>query len=359
MKSFSSYLIGSLLISGLLIACKPSQPRLAASFWLKTTAADSLTPGYRVITGEGQTRHIVPITEWTASPEVDTYHQLHHHGVALESELMAYRIYFDRKQTIDVYAKKTPRLELPTSYWYPSDEQLAEHYGDDVLRVSGTVGLGAVKPWHNGKMQHIEPVQSRTQRLLYLTPDSAAMEVSVSSWQTEGKTVDMTVRYTLFAGHRDMRCEVFLSAPLDSLCTGVQFVPFKNGQHSGLVLSARPNNSEAVPMGSSVSAMAIAVDEAATAQADGTIVASWGTDWPVNDSAKYAKETVGLGVYVPREYVATTLQDARNNLVLFRPATYLRFYLTCVAQKEDNPPVRSREDFPAFLLDWANQCTNY
>ena len=81
-------------------------------------------------------------------------------------------------------------------------------------------------------MRHIEPVESRTQRIVYQTPDSAAMEVSVKGWQTEGKTVDMTVRYTLLAHHRDMRCEVFLSEPLDSLCTGVQQVPFKNPDQS-------------------------------------------------------------------------------------------------------------------------------
>ena len=335
MKSFP-YIVASLLLSGLVASCsKPAEntePQVIASFWRKVTPADSLMEGFRVIEAEGQTRYIVPITEWTASPEVDTYHQLHHHGVALESDLMAYRIYFDRKQTIDVYAKKTPRIELPTSFWYPNDEQLADHYGDDVLRVSGTIGLGSVKPWRDGKMRHIEPVESRTQRIVFQTPDSAAMEVSVKGWQTEGKTVDMTVRYTLLAHHRDMRCEVFLSEPLDSLCTGVQQVPYKNPDKCpGSFICAEDINCEGVLLG------------------------SWGTDWPVNDTVKYAKETVGLGVFIPKEYATKKMIPVTPNLVcLFRPATYLRFYLTCVAQKEDNPPARTAEEFYAFLVQWAN-----
>ena len=335
MKKNISYIVASLLLCGLVASCsKPadsSDPQVIASFWRKVTPADSLTEGFRVIEAEGQTRYIVPISEWTASPEVDTYHELHHHGVALESDLMAYRIYFDRKQTIDVYAKKTPRLELPTSYWYPNAEQLADHYGDDVLRVSGTIGVGSVKPWREGKMRHIEPVESRTQRIVYQTPDSAAMEVSVKGWQTEGKTVDMTVRYTLLAHHRDMRCEVFLSEPLDSLCTGVQQVPFKNPDQSP---------------GSYIFSDNI--------HCDGVLLGSWGTDWPVNDTVRYAKETVGLGVFIPKEYATKEMIPATPNLVcLFRPATYLRFYLTCVAQKEDNPPARNSEDFYAFLVQWA------
>ena len=335
MKFFPS-IVASLLLCGLVASCsKPadsSNPQVVASFWRKVTPADSLMEGFRVIKAEGQTRYIVPISEWTASPEVDTYHELHHHGVALESDLMAYRIYFDRKQTIDVYAKKTPRLELPTSYWYPSDEQLADHYGDDILRVSGTIGVGSVKPWRDGKMRHIEPVESRTQRIVYQTHDSAAMEVSVKGWQTEGKTVDMTVRYTLLAHHRDMRCEVFLSEPLDSLCTGVQQIPFKNPDQSpgSFIFADNPHNK-------------------------GMLLGSWGTDWPVNDTVKYAKETVGLGVFIPKEYASEgALIQTPNMVCLFRPATYLRFYLTCVALKEDTPPARNAEEFRDFLFQWAN-----
>ena len=108
MKKNISYIVASLLLCGLVASCSQSagdaNSQVVASFWRKVTPADSLMEGFRVIEAEGQTRYIVPISEWTASPEVDTYHELHHHGVALESDLMAYRIYFDRKQTIDVYA---------------------------------------------------------------------------------------------------------------------------------------------------------------------------------------------------------------------------------------------------------------
>ena len=57
----------------------------------------------------------------TVSSDRDNmYHRLHHHGPAFESEYAAYRIYFDKKQTIDTYGKKSPRLELAETMWYPS-----------------------------------------------------------------------------------------------------------------------------------------------------------------------------------------------------------------------------------------------
>ena len=42
----------------------------------------------------------------------DTYNVQHHHGAAFESELVAYRIYFNEKQTTDLYGKFHKGLEL-------------------------------------------------------------------------------------------------------------------------------------------------------------------------------------------------------------------------------------------------------
>ena len=40
-----------------------------------------------------------------AQGDADTYNILHHHGIAFESELNAWRIYFNEKQTTDLYGK--------------------------------------------------------------------------------------------------------------------------------------------------------------------------------------------------------------------------------------------------------------
>ena len=57
-----------------------------------------------------ETKDITP-TDTASSPTGNLYNQLHHHGPAFESELMAYRLYFDRKQTVDLYGKFNKGLE--------------------------------------------------------------------------------------------------------------------------------------------------------------------------------------------------------------------------------------------------------
>ena len=91
------------------------------------------------------------------------YNNLYHHGPAFESELVAYRIYFDQKQTVDIYGKFNKGFEVESSGWYPDDKQLAQGFGDDVLRVSGSCGVGALKGWNakQKKATHIEPVIER------------------------------------------------------------------------------------------------------------------------------------------------------------------------------------------------------
>ena len=68
----------------------------------------------------------------------NSYNLLHHHGVCFESELNGIRIYFDKRQTLDLYGKFKKGLELQETQFYTSDEQKAAGYGDDVLWVGNT-----------------------------------------------------------------------------------------------------------------------------------------------------------------------------------------------------------------------------
>ena len=248
---------------------------------------------------------------------------------------MAYRIYFDKKQTIDPYCKKKPQLELAHSYWYPNDSLLAEGYGDDILRVSGTVGVGSVKYWNGKKQVHIEPVSERSQRIVSQSRTSATIEVAVKGWNPRtprdpsvpSPLVDFTTRYTMQAGHRDMRCDVSLSEPVEGLCTGVQTIPAKGENLQSSIFNLQLPN--------------------------GVLLASFGTDWPVNDSAKYAKETVGLAVFIPKAYAGDIVRDKQNLLCLLKGANP-HFYLTCCgATKENHPVATTAEEWLTYLRRWA------
>lgn len=262
---------------------------------------------------DGKWQHV----DEASSTRNDMYNQMHHHGAALESDKIAYRIYFDNKSTIDIYGKKHYRLELPETWWYPTDEQLAAGYGDDILLVSGWVGIGTLKGW-NGRMLHIDKFGKRTQRILARGPVRAIAESEVEGWDYEGKKARVTVRYSLYAGHRDVTAEVFSDTDLDAVATGVQQIG------GGEMTSS---------------------DE---------LVGSWGSWYPQPDTVKYAKETVGLGLAMPAAYKGKQVTDGVNNLIRaeLKKGKVLRYYFTTIAAKEHNQPVQDARSFFEYLNQW-------
>lgn len=277
--------------------------------------------GFTRVFSEGKVRYICPVDSMTFAEGEDSYHAMHHHGVAFENPWMAYRIYFDKKQTIDVYAKRRPGMEIQRCLWYPNDTLLAEGFGDDILRVSGWMGVGSCKPWNGKKMIHFDDCLSRSQRIVELSRQKAVVEVTSHGWKPQGDTVryDITTRYTIYSNRRDAMAEVFTDAPYP-LCTGVQHV-----------------------------------GEPCYLSEDG-LVASWGTAFPVNDTVKYGKETCGLAVYVPEAYRGEAVRDAHNNMQLLRlHSGYARYYLTVVSLKENRPPATSAPAFWRYARRWVQK----
>lgn len=259
------------------------------------------------------------VTEMSSTKN-DMYNKMHHHGVAFESTLMAYRIYFDNKSTIDIYGKKKPQLEIAATGWYPTDEQLAAGYGDDILLVSGWVGVGTVKGFDGKKALHIEKFDKRTQRIVAAGNLRTIVESEVEGWQYEGKKINMTVRYTLYARHRDAICEITTSEDIQQLCTGVQQIG------GGELLQSNQ------------------------------LVGSWGTYYPQPDSVKYGKETAGLGVYVPEKSKGKQVLSGVDNLIVFpiKKGQTMQFHLTSAWLKEENTTLTSAEKFFAYLKEWSS-----
>ncbi len=254
-----------------------------------------------------------------SSTKNDMYNAMHHHGVAFESSMIAYRIYFDNKSTIDVYGKKKQQLEIAATGWYPTDEQLAAGYGDDILLVSGWVGVGTVKGWNGQKATHIDKFDKRTQRIVATGNLRTVVESNVEGWQYEGKKINLSVRYILYARHRDAICEITASEDIQNLATGVQQIG------GGKLYS------------------------------DNKLVGSWGTYFPQPDSVKYGKETAGLGVYVPQKYNGKQVLSGVDNLILmqYKKGEIIRFLFTAASLKEEKDPFTSDELFFGYLKSWS------
>lgn len=251
----------------------------------------------------------------------DTYNVQHHHGAAFESELVAYRIYFNEKQTTDLYGKFHKGLELEESQFYPTGEQLKRGFGDDVIKVNSSCGAGTLRGWDGTQSTLIKPVAVRGQRILASGPVRTIVDAEVKGWQYQNKELNMINRYTLYAGHRDAQVDVLFDAPLDKevFCTGVQNITGHAdmfSDHNGLV-------------------------------------ASWGTDWPVNDTVKYKKKTVGLATYIPKKYVVKETSDKENFLyTISAPGKSSFRYYTSFTSCKETFGYPDKEKWFAYVQEW-------
>jgi hypothetical protein len=258
----------------------------------------------------------------------NSYNIQHHHGVDFESELNGIRIYFDKRQTIDLYGKFQKRLELQATQFYTTKEQKAEGYGDDVLWVGNTFGLGAFRGWDGQQPTMIDPVRSRTQRIISYGPLRTIVEVIDRGWQAPTISgtpapIHVTLRYTQYAGHRDTDVDVLFNRNV--------------GNHRFSTGLVNVKGSEEFSDGKGLRAC-------------------WGTDYPSTDTLKWKPETVGLAVLVPHNNVLREEPANKDNytLVLKVSGSRMSYKVTYCSANESFGYHSAREWFD-YLKEWRKE----
>lgn len=276
-------------------------------------------------------KHDIYISSITIDKETansNSYNVLHHHGVAFESELIAMRIYLDQRQTIDLYGKFHQRLELKETQFYTSAEQKAQGYGDDVLWVGNTFGLGALRGWDGNAPTLLSDVEHRTQRILAKGPVRTIVEVEDKGWRMlpTSSPVNMTIRYTLYAGHRDFDVDVTFNRPVPDLQFSTGIINVKNSVEF--------------------------------TDKDG-LCACWGTDWPASDTLNWKRETVGLAVCIPAKYRVSEQPANSDNYgyVLKAVDGKLHYNLAYTSDNEDFGYHSSKTWFD-YVKAWKKELDN-
>lgn len=259
---------------------------------------------------------------------VKPYNVLHHHGVAFENEMIAMRIYMDHRQTIDLYGKFHKGLELKETQFYTSKEQKTQGYGDDVLWVGNSFGLGALRGWNGSEPTMLDDVQHRTHRILAQGPVRTIVEVEDMAWTISPGTepVNMTLRYTLYTGHRDFDVDVAFNRDMSKQQFSTGIINVKNS----IDLSDR----------------------------DG-MRGCWGTDWPSTDTINWKRETVGLGIYIPKVYrVKEMPADKDNYCTVLKPVGNTIHYNLTYTSANEEFGFHSAKEWNGYLKEWKKRKEN-
>jgi unsaturated chondroitin disaccharide hydrolase len=123
-------------------------------------------------------------------------------GLGWESEATAWRIYFDKRNAIDVWGKRRPGLYLEMfgapEYVYHWESPL----GRDIYRIGDAIGIGAVAVLVDGKAVRVSDVTERKWRIISAGPVRTIVELTYKGWKVAGHEVNLTSRMTQWAGER-------------------------------------------------------------------------------------------------------------------------------------------------------------
>ena len=190
------------------------------------------------------------------------------------------------RQTLDLYGKFNKQLELKETQFYTDADQKARGYGDDVLWVGKTFGLGAFRGWDGKQPTLVEPVRSRTQRIISYGPLRTIVELVDRGWQApsaishQPSPINMTLRYTQYAGHRDTDVDVLFNKDVSDYRFSTGIINVKGSEEFTDKKGLR---------------------------------ACWGTDYPSTDTLKWKRETVGLAVLVPQQNIVSEEPANKDN----------------------------------------------
>jgi unsaturated chondroitin disaccharide hydrolase len=209
-------------------------------------------------------------------------------GLGWESEQNAWRIYFDRRNAIDLYGKRRPSLLLKMFATPEYDYHSESPDGRDIYKVGRALGIGSVGAWIDGKMVGVADVSARKWRIISSGPVRAIVELTYDDWDIGGRKIGLRSRITQWAGDRGFTHSISASA-----AAGITFVTGLPAKPKAPLVQSSPNSTV-------------------------TWMASYG-EQAVLPGATATEETPGqqLGLVVMTGSPAEFDRDERNHLIKF------------------------------------------
>jgi unsaturated chondroitin disaccharide hydrolase len=216
----------------------------------------------------------------------------HYEGPGWESEQTAWRIYFDRRNAIDLYGKRRPGLYLDLfaspEYVYHQESP----FGRDIYGIGKALGVAGIGALVEGKVTAVAEVAGRQWRVIAAGPVRAMLEFEYTGWKIGTHTVDLVSRITQWAGEHGFEHRITVTNG-----EGITFV-------TGIPNKPGTENLDA----------AIAPEG---------VVATWGHQVVLSGAkaqlVDLPDENLGVAVLVPAEEAGAASADEANRLLALRP----------------------------------------
>lgn len=273
------------------------------------------------------------ITSVTFPKDTNPYNYIFPHGAVMENDMVGFRVYADHRQSLDYYGHRNYKMDIAETAFYTTQEQRDKGYGEDVLYTGSTYGCGALHGWDGKKSVMFENVRNRTQTVVCEGPVRTILDITNKAWQPyEGcKPVDIRTRYILYYGHRDVEVQVDFSRD-------VADIPLSTG--------------------------IVDIVEGSTEFSDKAgLRGDWGRACAGNNPKVYDTITVGLGIFVPKQYYKADshFTDGKDRLpnqayvqVVGTKDDDMHYWFTCTCDIETFG-FKDKDAWFKYLKEWKKE----
>jgi hypothetical protein len=142
-------------------------------------------------------------------------------GPGWESDVVAYRTYFDKRNGKDIFGKIKYDLFLD-SIGLGQDYHKLQNWGMDILKVGNSLGAGSLAIVKNGSLFRLGETEAAEFEILADGPVKAVIQIVYKGWRVEDHDLEIREKITIWGGKRWYKNELTLKgSPADTLVTGI------------------------------------------------------------------------------------------------------------------------------------------
>lgn len=146
---------------------------------------------------------------------------IRYEGPGWESNKVAYRLYLDWRNCIDVFGKVTDSIILPKvgQDGFDSYHEIS-NWGMDILKAGKGLGIGSIGRWANNEVLHFKEVDS-TFAKVENSIDKSAVIVDYYGWKTANDVIDLHQILSIKPENRYTKHTIKPSKEIEGICTGI------------------------------------------------------------------------------------------------------------------------------------------
>ena len=247
-----------------------------------------------------------------APEHTDHSFDIRYEGPGWESNKVAYRLYLDWRNAIDIFGKKTEAIILPQVGQDGFDSyHLMQDWGSDILKAGKGIGLGSIDRYLNNERLHFYAVDSTIAKVQNNKKESK-VKINYYGWKTAADKIDFTSELSIKPDQIYTKHTIQASQEIKGICTGI----------------VKQKNTEFFKKES--------------ANKKWAYIATYGKQSLVPDN-------LGMAIFYEINTVESLVDAEFDHLLIFKPTTKSNSFYLLGAWEQEKEGIKTKEEFIKYL----------